>query len=128
MERENCADPDRCANCFGGLMAALLVYEEDLWAPDLQEMGQALGRFIYLADAAVDYKKDLRKKQYNPYIAMGSPTGWDEWEQYLVLAMARCCEFYEKLPLVQDKPLLDNILYGGVWTNFRQKRKEANAP
>ena len=126
LERENCADPDRCANCFGTLMAALLVHEEDLWTPDLQEMGQALGRFIYLADAAVDYKKDLRKKQYNPYIAMGSPTSWDEWEQYLVLAMARCCEYYEKLPLVQDKPLLDNILYGGVWTNFRQKRKEAN--
>ena len=128
LEKENCTDPDLCANCFGALMAQLLLYKEDLWSTDLQEMGQALGRFIYLADAAVDYRKDFRRRRYNPYIAMATPTGWPQWEQYLVLAMGRCCEHYEKLPLVQDKLLLDNILYSGVWTNFRQKRKEANAP
>ena len=44
-------------------------------------MGKALGRFIYLADAAVDYKRDVRRNQYNPYIAMGCPTGGDAWEQ-----------------------------------------------
>ncbi len=128
LEQKNCPDPDTCANCFGALMAELLVYEEDLWAKDLREMGMALGRFIYLADAAVDYKKDARKHKYNPYIAMGRPTSWEDWEQYLVLAMARCTDYFEKLPLVQDKPLLDNILYSGVWTNFRQKKKEANSP
>lgn len=126
LEQENCADPDACANCFGEMMAQLLVYEEDLWAPTLQEMGRALGRFIYLADAAVDYKSDARKHKYNPYIAMGTATGWAQWEAFLVLDMARCTEYYEKLPLVQDKALLDNILYGGVWTSFRQKKKEAD--
>ncbi len=128
LEQENCGDPDACANCFGDLMAELLVYQEDLWADTLREMGMALGRFIYLADAAVDYQKDLRHHKYNPFIAMDSPTGWQQWEQILVLTMARCTQYYEKLPLVQDKAILDNILYGGVWTNFRQKRKEAKAP
>ena len=128
LEQENCADPDRCANCFGDLMAELLVYEEDLWAPTLRQMGHSLGRFIYLADAAVDYPKDLRHHKYNPYIAMDHPTDWRQWEEFLVLTMARCTQYYEKLPLVQDKAILDNILYGGVWTNLRQKRKEANAP
>ena len=32
------------------------------------------------------------------------------WEDYLVLTMGRCTENFEKLPLVQDKALLDNIL------------------
>lgn len=128
LEEANCTNPDACANCFGQLMAELLVYEEDLWAPTLREMGTALGRFIYLADAAVDYKKDLRRHKYNPFIAMDAPTGWTQWEEFLVLSLARCTQYYEKLPLVQDKAILDNILYGGVWTNFRQKRKEANAP
>lgn len=128
LEQENCPDPDRCANCFGSLMAELLVHAEDRWAPDLREMGHALGRFIYLADAAVDYKRDARRQRYNPFIAMDTPTGWQQWEQYLVLSMSRCCEYYDRLPLVQDKQLLDNILYSGVWTNFRQKRKEAKAP
>ena len=39
--------------------------------------------------------------------------------------MGRCTEYFEKLPLVQDKSILDNILYSGVWTNFRRTGKEA---
>ena len=125
LEQQHCSNPDEPANCFGALMAELLVFREDMWADSLRETGMALGRFIYLADAVVDYKKDARKKKYNPYLAMENPTAWQQWEQYLILSMARCTQYYEKLPLVQDKPLLDNILYSGVWTNFRQKRKEA---
>lgn len=127
LEKENCANPDEPASCFGELMAQLLIYQEDLWARDLGQMGFCLGRFIYLLDAAVDYDKDKRKGKYNPYLAMG--TGKDEkrWEEYLILAMGRCTESYEKLPLVQDKALLDNILYSGVWVNYRGKRKEEDA-
>lgn len=124
FERENAANPDLPANCFGELMGELFVYEEDLWAPTLRAMGMALGRFIYLVDAAVDYDKDKRKGKYNPYLAMGMEKDWNRWEEYLVLAMSRCTENFEKLPLVQDKALLDNILYSGVWTGFREKGRE----
>ena len=125
LEKENCNNPDEVAGCFGQLMGELLVYEEDLWSHALREMGMALGRFIYLADAAIDYRKDTRKKKYNPYLAMGTGEDWPRWEEYLVLAMSRCTEYYERLPLVQDKALLDNILYSGVWTNFGKLRKKA---
>lgn len=125
LEEANCPNPDESANCFGVLMAELLVYEEDLWANSLREMGMALGRFIYLADAAVDYRKDRRKGKFNPYLAMGMEEDWEKWDDYLLLCMGRCTEFFEKLPLVQDKSILDNILYSGVWTNFRRKGKEA---
>ena len=84
-------------------------------------MGTALGRFIYLADAAVDYRRDEKKKQYNPFLAMGMEEDWNAWEQYLVLAMSRATDAYERLPLVQDKDILDNILYSGVWVNKRRK-------
>ena len=124
LEKENCTNPDELANCFGGLMGELLVYREDLWSPTLRQMGMALGRFIYLGDAAVDYRRDKRKGKYNPYIAMGAKEDWPRWEQYLVLAMARCTEEFEKLPLVQDKALLDNILYSGVWISIRRSRKK----
>ncbi|MBE6977995.1 MAG: hypothetical protein E7438_05065 [Ruminococcaceae bacterium] len=125
LEKENCANPDEAAGCFGQLMGELLVYEEDFWAPTLRELGMALGRFIYLADAAIDYRKDARKKKYNPYLAMGTGLDWPRWEEYLVLAMGRCTDQYERLPLVQDKAILDNILYSGVWTNFGKLRKKA---
>lgn len=127
LEKENCPNADESANCFGALMAELLVYREDLWTPTLREMGMHLGRFIYLADAAVDYRKDKRKHKYNPYLAMGMEENWEIWDEYLILSMAGCTDRFERLPLVQDKAILDNILYSGVWTNFRRKRKEASA-
>ena len=120
LERANCANPDEPANCFGQLMGELLVHREDLWAPYLRQVGLSLGRFIYLADAVVDYEKDKRKKRYNPLPGEDAR----QWEEYLVLAMGRCTEYYEKLPLVQDKALLDNILYSGVWINFGRKKRQ----
>lgn len=122
LEKENCPNPDETAGCFGKLMGELLVYEEDMWAPTLRKMGDALGRYIYLADAAVDYRRDEKKKQYNPFLAMGMGQDWDAWEQYLVLAMSRCTDAYERLPLVQDKDILDNILYSGVWVEYRRRQ------
>ena len=124
LEQENCPNPDELANCFGVLMGELLTYQEDLWAPTLRKMGMALGRFIYLGDAARDFRRDQKKQKFNPYIAMGSEENWPRWEQYLVLAMARCTKEFEKLPLVQDKAILDNILYSGVWVHFRRKKEQ----
>ena len=124
LERENCPNPDAVANCFGRLMGQLLVYHEDIWAETLWKVGFDLGRFIYLADAVSDYRQDKKRGKYNPFLAMGGPEDGKQWEDYLVLALGRCTGEYEKLPLVQDKALLDNILYSGVWTGFRGKKRE----
>lgn len=124
LEKQNCPNPDEPAGVFGRLMGQILVWREDLWTPTLESMGFWLGRFIYLLDGAVDYDKDRRRGRYNPYLAMGGEKDWANWEEWLVLAMGRCTEQFEKLPLVQDKPILDNILYSGVWMNYRGRRKE----
>ena len=124
LEKENCPNPDEPAGAFGQLMGELLVVREDLWADILRKMGNALGRFIYLLDAELDYDRDRRKGKYNPFLAKGEGKDWAKWEDYLVLTMGRCTAEFEKLPLVQDKALLDNILYSGVWVNYRRKRKE----
>ena len=107
------------------LMAELMVRREDQWSGELRSLGFWLGRFVYLADAMLDYDRDKRKKQYNPFLSRGKDT--EKWEEYLVLAMARCTDSYEKLPLVQDKALLDNILYSGVWVQYRGKTKKEDA-
>ena len=54
---------------------------------------------------------------------MGTGENWQQWEEYLVLEMGRCSEQFERLPLVQDKDILDNILYSGVWLAYRQKQR-----
>ena len=126
LEKKKWPNPDAPANCFGNLMAELMVMREaDTWAEDLRNLGFYLGRFIYLLDAAVDFRRDQKKGKYNPYIAMGmAEEDWDKWEEYLVLTMARCTESFEKLPLVQDKDILDNILYSGVWRCCKKERNE----
>lgn len=121
LEKANCDNPDLPAGCFGKLLGELLVYEEDLWADKLRRMGDALGRYIYLADAAMDYRKDRKKNRYNPFLAMGTGENPAQWEEYLVLAMGRCTDYYERLPLVQDKKILDNILYSGIWVEYRNR-------
>lgn len=126
LEQEGCGNPDAPANAFGRLMGELFVWQEDLWSEDLRQMGLALGRFIYLADGAVDYPRDAKTGNYNPFLAMGMEPDWQRWEEYLVLAMARCTDAYERLPLVQDKAILDNILYSGVWVSLKAKRKDSN--
>lgn len=120
FEKENCANPDLPAGCFGELLGEVFVYKEDMWAKYLRQMGASLGRYIYLADAAMDYRQDKRKGQYNPFLAKGEENPAN-WEQFLLLAMGRCAEYYESLPLVQDKSILDNILYSGVWVAYRNK-------
>lgn len=123
-EKENCPNPDEPAGIFGELMGELFVFQEDLWAPTLRKMGNALGRFVYLLDAQLDYDRDKRKGKYNPFLARGEEKNWETWEEYLVLTMGRCTAEFEKLPLVQDKALLDNVLYSGVWVNYRRRQKE----
>lgn len=125
LEQNACANPDEPANCFGRLMGELMVYREDLWSDLLRKLGFHLGRFIYLADAAIDYERDKKHNKYNPFLAMEQEEDYHRWEQYLVLAMAGCTDAYERLPLVQDKALLDNILYSGVWLNYRKQQRKS---
>lgn len=119
LEQDNCDNPDLPAGCFGTLLGEVFVYEEDMWAKYLRQIGKALGRYIYLADAVMDYSGDSKHGRYNPF----GETEKERWEQYLLLAMGRCTDYYERLPLVQDKKILDNILYSGVWVKLRSKRK-----
>ena len=125
LEKAGCPNPDEPANCFGKLMAELLVVREDRWAEDLRQMGFFVGRFIYLADAAIDYRRDVKHGKYNPFAAQGGGEDFERWEQYLVLAMAGCTAAYERLPLVEDKGILDNILYSGIWLSYRRMQRES---
>lgn len=123
LEQENCPNPDLPAKAFGALLEEVFVYQQDLWEADLRQLANALGRFIYLADGAVDYTHDQKKQTYNPFLAMGMEKDWQRWEQILVLEMAQCTAAFERLPLVQDKAIMDNILYGGIWLQYRSKQK-----
>jgi len=71
LERENCTSLDRTAEVFGELTGELFAAGLT-GAPEriCRELGRAVGRFIYVCDAADDAIDDLKKHRYNPILAL----------------------------------------------------------
>ena len=124
LEKENCQDIDLISGVFGDIMAEILLYREDEYAPRLRKMGFYLGKFIYLMDASCDLEYDRKHSQYNPF-----KETYDSKQIKDILddMIARCVEEYSYLPIVKDTKILENILYSGVWLKYdylNSKRKE----
>ena len=71
LEKNGIEDPDAAAATFGHLLGSVFVWREDRWQEPLYRLGDSLGRFIYLLDAAVDLEKDAYKDSYNPFRGQG---------------------------------------------------------
>ena len=105
------------ANAFGDLMAELFTVRDDRWTDGLRRFARSLGKLIYFMDAACDLQADRKKGQYNPLLLLGIGSG-AEFAPQLRLLAGDAAEEFERLPIVQDAELLQNILYSGVWTRF----------
>jgi len=125
LEKSGELNPDISADCFGRLMGEIFVWQEDESAKKLRAFGKALGKFIYILDACLDLKDDIKKERYNPLVAISSAN----FKDILNLLMGECIEKYKLLPILQDKNLIDNILYSGIWTRYEvEKRKQTKEP
>ena len=121
LEKSNVNGGELCT-CFGKLMSGIFTPYHDEWTPALRSMGAALGQFICMMDAAVDYDEDQKKHHYNVLASLSlSP---EEARETLMILMGRVTSIFEKLPLVQDLPLLRSILYGGVWQQYNAAMKK----
>lgn len=123
IEKSGELNPDIPANCFGELMSEIFFWREDEYEQNLRAFGKSLGKFIYIMDACLDLKADIKNERYNPLIASSS----EDFSPILNLLMADCTEKYKQLPINQDKNLIENILYSGVWTRYeaaKNKTKE----
>ena len=129
IEAEGREDPDAAAACFGALMREIFVYKEDRWSEPLRHMADALGRFLYLLDAAMDLEEDVKRGRYNPFRRYaGDRDNEERFRDSLRLQLGECVYWYDKLPLVDDTGLLRNILCLGLWSAFNQKfRREEPA-
>jgi len=120
IEKSNELNPDVPANCFGKIMGEIFTFQDDEHTQNLRAFGTALGKFIYIMDACIDLKQDIKKECYNPMIM--TPSG--NFTDILNLLMADCIEKYKLLPIIQDKKLIENILYSGVWTRYEESNKK----
>lgn len=110
-------NPDIPANCFGRLMAQLFDVDGD--CPALAEFGFRLGKVIYIMDACVDLKKDVKRYQYNPMVEISS----QDFQQILTILLSDCTDIYDTMNIIQNKGIIENILFSGIWTRFRKKGK-----
>lgn len=124
LEKAGETVPDKPSACFGRLMAELFDCRQDRWGPALREMGFWLGQFIYLQDACLDLEKDAKKGRYNPLLAMhgGKVRPQADFEPMLLMLAGQCYQAFDRLPLVQDSAILENILRDGIWTRYHESR------
>ena len=110
------------ASIFGELMRD--VCSEGLEGGNARlaaEIGQTLGRWIYLLDAADDLADDRKKNRFNPYTRLlGNPPTAADAETLRVALKAILCETERAYQLMGDPPcpelgeILSNILYLGL--------------
>ncbi len=121
-EKHNTLNADLPANSFGILMSQILSFRDDETGETLRAFGYHLGRFIYLMDAAMDIKYDLRHQLYNPLIT----TDASQRHEILELVMADVMAVYEKLPVNRYTNIIENVIYSGIWTKYNLRHKERN--
>lgn len=118
LEAAGCALPDEAASpsaeLLGGLFAECAAEEDQ--RPVLERYGLFLGRIIYFLDAAEDFERDAAQGRYNVFLQAGVCR-----EEMLRQARALCnmCAgeatmCYHLLPLKENRPLLDNVMYLGL--------------
>lgn len=115
---------DAAANCFGQLLGEIFVMKDDFWRGALRTFGAALGRYIYLADAACDYDKDAASGSYNPLLLLDMQP--EDMREHLKQILGAASVAFEALPLITDEHLLRNVLYSGLWQSYNEamdKRK-----
>ena len=126
LEMQKCDDVDAVSSEFAHLLAAVFscaphrfIDEEAKKA--LWYVGYNLGRWIYIADALDDMKKDHKTRQYNVYLqrpysdidALKNQIR-EEAAFNLNYSLAEACKAYELLDIKRDKALIDNIMYLGL--------------
>ena len=136
LEKENCPRPDEVADVFGKLLGELIAFGyEGERASVAREIGFHTGRWVYLADAVCDYKKDLKEGKYNPFIFAFETS--EAAEKYLssdvsdILTLELCA--LDRAIALIDPPKADgimrcitNIVHGGMENSLiTAMRKEA---
>lgn len=70
-------------------------------------------------DAAIDFEKDKTENKYNPFFAhlnkeKLSKNDIIQIKENLTNIAGQAIQYYEKLPIVKDSHLINNILYEGI--------------
>lgn len=114
MEKSSSPNIDEVGDVFAGLMGGLIALAplRDIGAQKiLVNMAENLGRWIYFLDAWDDREKDIKNRQYNPFVAAGADI--NRARRLINISLNQAINAYNLLDIASDKEILDNIMYCG---------------
>ena len=123
LEKGRCASIDAAAEPFAALMADIAAgVEDERRRRVLEQILYQLGRWIYLIDAADDFKKDARSGGYNPLRYRYENDGETLTEadkraiaETLDASIARMAAAYALCDYGVWTPILDSIFYESLY-------------
>lgn len=114
LEKAGEMSADKTSMAFARTLEAVFAYGDK--STELSALGFALGKFIYIADACIDLKKDLKRSHYNPM----SFYSRSEFQNILELLSAEIKECLERLPKANNDEIVKNIIYSGIWLKIER--------
>lgn len=145
LEKQKSQDIEEIANTFGYIMAEMFDYKEDVFSKSMYQAGFYVGKYIYTVDAFEDLEEDIRSKSYNPFtdriikdlkhdgreiddIKDGESVYSEEFKseikQQLFFLLSCASEEIDRLPLIRNKGIIDNILFSGIVQRLNKVLKE----
>ena len=123
LEGENSPEIERVADCFARLLQGVVKpLLGDKATEHTDKFAYQLGKWIYLADALDDYDKDVKKGNYNPFVAAYKAVDkkeliekhGQEVSDLFWFTLASLKESYDKIELLASEGVLTNTVYYGL--------------
>lgn len=120
LEKERCSSVDAACEPTAQIMSYMAegVSDDEEQKKALAGFGYHLGRFVYIADAFEDMKKDEKKGSYNPFCS----NSVDDPQRYAAdsinLTLGMIADYYGKMEVKKFKEIIDNVIFLGL-KNFR---------
>lgn len=123
LEKVNCEDLERVADCFAELLKDVVrAVTCDKATEHTDRFAYQLGKWIYLTDALDDYDADVKKSNYNPFFACykeGSKSALiekhgQEISDLFWFTLSSLKDSYDKIELLQSEGVLTNTVYYGL--------------
>lgn len=129
LEKAECASLDMAADPFGLMIADLSDYCLGESATEYtRKLFYGVGKWVYLIDALDDYDKDVKKKNYNPFVsAYKAPTkdemlakNREEVDFVFKSVFAENAECLKNIKFYFNTDLTDNIILRGMPASTRK--------
>ena len=129
LEKTGCASLDMAADPFGLMIADLSDYCLGESATEYtRKLFYGVGKWVYLIDALDDYDKDVKKKNYNPFVsAYKAPTkdemlakNREEVDFVFKSVFAENAECLKNIKFYFNTDLTDNIILRGMPASTRK--------